>query len=76
MFASVQVCKCASDPQTCKPANLQTCGLPRYAIPFEWTMGGDWVVTVDVTLADGRTASRQFDLSITGQMDMQEMDNE
>jgi hypothetical protein len=30
-----------------------------YAVPFEWTMGGDWVVTVDVTLADGATFSQR-----------------
>ncbi len=47
-----------------------------YAVPFEWTMSGDWIVTVDVTLKDGRTASRQFDLSVTGQMDMQDTGNE
>lgn len=32
----------------------------RYQAPFEWTMGGDWIVTVKATLADGRTISRQF----------------
>jgi periplasmic copper chaperone A len=32
-----------------------------YAVPFEWTMGGDWVVTVDVTLADGTAFSQRFD---------------
>ena len=32
----------------------------RYQVPFEWTMGGDWIVTVKATLADGRTISRQF----------------
>jgi hypothetical protein len=41
-----------------------------YAVPFEWTMGGDWVVTVDVALVDGRTASRQFNLAVTGEMEM------
>jgi len=32
----------------------------QYVIPFEWTMGGDWIVTVEVALEDGRTVSRQF----------------
>jgi hypothetical protein len=32
----------------------------QYLIPFEWTMGGDWIVTVEVTLADGRAVTRQF----------------
>jgi copper(I)-binding protein len=40
-----------------------------YAVPFEWTMGGDWYVTVDVTLADGTTFSQRFeDLQISSQM--------
>lgn len=33
-----------------------------YEVPFEWTMGGDWIVTVTATLADGRIAIREFDL--------------
>lgn len=36
-----------------------------YNVPFEWTMGGDWIVTVDAMLADGRSLSRQFDFSIS-----------
>jgi hypothetical protein len=32
----------------------------QYVVPFEWTMGGDWIMTVEVALEDGRTASRQF----------------
>lgn len=36
-----------------------------YTMPFEWTMGGDWIVTVEVVLADGRTASQQFNYAIT-----------
>ncbi len=35
-----------------------------YNIPYEWTMGGDWVVTVAATLADGRTAQQRFDMEI------------
>lgn len=35
-----------------------------YVIPFEWTMSGDWIVTVTATLADGTTAEKRFDLSI------------
>ena len=35
-----------------------------YEMPFEWTMGGDWIVTVEVTLPDGRSANQQFDYSI------------
>ena len=32
----------------------------QYLVPFEWTMGGDWIVTVEVTLADSRVVTRQF----------------
>lgn len=35
-----------------------------YTVPFEWTMGGDWIVTIDVTLADGRYHAQQFNFSI------------
>ena len=29
-------------------------------IPFEWTMGGDWVVEIAVTLPDGSIVQQQF----------------
>jgi hypothetical protein len=35
-----------------------------YRVPFEWTMGGDWIITVDVTLTNGEIVSRTFDLSV------------
>ncbi len=38
----------------------------QYTAPFEWTMSGDWVVTVNVTLPDGRKASRQFPVAVGG----------
>ncbi len=43
-----------------------------YEVPFEWTMGGDWIVTIAVTLADGTEVSETFDLSVetAGEMDM------
>ena len=37
-----------------------------YPADFEWTMSGDWVVTVTAALPDGRTALRRFDLTVTG----------
>ncbi|MCB0033630.1 MAG: copper chaperone PCu(A)C [Anaerolineales bacterium] len=50
-----------------------------YTIPFEWTMGGDWIVTIDATLPDGTTVSEQFDgITISGEMgdmDMESMDH-
>ena len=30
----------------------------RYHVPFSFSMLGDWILTVNVTLADGTTASR------------------
>lgn len=36
----------------------------RYQAPFEWTMGGDWIVTVKATLADGQIISRQFPVTV------------
>lgn len=36
-----------------------------YTAPFTWTMGGDWVVTVKVTLPDGRQAQTDFPVGVT-----------
>ena len=36
----------------------------RYTVPFEWTMSGDWVVTVEVTLADGQQFSQQIPVTV------------
>ncbi|MDJ0756640.1 MAG: copper chaperone PCu(A)C [Ardenticatenaceae bacterium] len=42
-----------------------------YQVPFEWTMGGDWFVTIDATLADGTVVTRRFeDISIEGEGEM------
>ena len=35
-----------------------------YEMPFEWTLGGDWVVTVEATLPDGRSTTQQFNFAI------------
>lgn len=35
-----------------------------YEMPFEWTMGGDWVVTVEAVLPDGRSTTQQFNFTI------------
>jgi hypothetical protein len=35
-----------------------------YTIPFEWTMAGDWVVTVDLQLPDGTKAQERFDMTV------------
>ena len=36
----------------------------QYKIPFDWSMGGDWVLTIKATLPDGRTASKRVEVSI------------
>jgi len=35
-----------------------------YRVPFRWTMGGDWIVTVTVALPDGSQITENFDLSV------------
>lgn len=35
-----------------------------YRVPFQWTMGGDWVVTVVATLPDGTAVTRTFDFTV------------
>ena len=35
-----------------------------YTIPFNWTMAGDWVVTVDLQLPDGTIAQERFDMAV------------
>lgn len=39
----------------------------RYEIPFEWTMGGDWFVTANITLPNGQEISREFPVTVSGQ---------
>ncbi len=34
----------------------------RYEGPLEFTMGGDWFITVSATLSDGRKLSKQVDV--------------
>lgn len=51
-----------------------------YELPFEWTMGGDWIVEVTVELADGTSTSETFEYTLEGEpmnmngMDMDDMD--
>ncbi len=33
-------------------------------VPFSWSMGGDWIVTVTVTLADGSQVSQDFNYTV------------
>ncbi len=37
----------------------------QYKVPFEWTMGGDWIVTIQVTLPDGTVAEESFPMVIS-----------
>ena len=48
------------------PVNAETAESSggEYTVPFEWTMGGDWIVTVEATLADGTVVTRTFDTTI------------
>jgi hypothetical protein len=46
----------------------------RYEVPFEWTMGGDWILTVSAALPDGRSTTREFNLTINGDMTGMPMD--
>ena len=46
-----------------------------YMIPYEWTMAGDWFVTVDVMLADGSTISERVDFAGIGDGGSMEMDD-
>ena len=47
-----------------------------YTTPFEWTMGGEWFVVVNVTFPDDTTIEREFALSVSGDGDdnMESMD--
>ena len=35
-----------------------------YSSDYEWTMGGDWQVTVTVTLPDGTSTEQRFDYTV------------
>lgn len=37
----------------------------HYEVPFEWTMGGDWIVEITATLPNGEASTAGFDLSVT-----------
>jgi hypothetical protein len=39
-----------------------------YHANFEWTMGGDWIVTITGILPDGRELVRTFDFTVKGGM--------
>ncbi len=35
-----------------------------YKIPFSWTMGGDWVVSVEARLPDAAVIEKRFDVAV------------
>lgn len=37
----------------------------HYEVPFEWTMGGDWIVDITATLPNGNATTTTFNLSVT-----------
>jgi hypothetical protein len=39
----------------------------QFEIPFQWTMGGDWIVEVTAELADGRTVTETFNVTISAE---------
>ena len=39
-----------------------------YHADFEWTMGGDWIVTITGVLADGREVVRTFEITVNSGM--------
>jgi hypothetical protein len=42
----------------------ESAGAGQYVVPFEWTMGGDWIVTVTVNLPGGEVATEEFTLTV------------
>ncbi len=38
----------------------------QFELPFEWTMGGDWIVEVTAELTDGRSHTQTFEFSVGG----------
>ena len=41
-----------------------------YRTPIRWTMAGDWIITVEATLSDGRRATRTFNVTVTGEEEL------
>lgn len=39
-------------------------GMGAYQAGLDWSMAGDWIVTVTASLPDGRTTTRQFDVTV------------
>jgi hypothetical protein len=40
-------------------------GSGQYQADLEWTMAGDWIITITAALADGQTVEREFRLAVS-----------
>lgn len=49
-------------------ASLRAGESGTYGAPFNWTMDGDWHMAVSATLPDGQELTREFHLSVQGEM--------
>ncbi|KAA3657108.1 MAG: hypothetical protein DWQ04_29065 [Chloroflexi bacterium] len=38
----------------------------EYVIPFEWTMGGDWIVNINASLSDGSLVEKNLEMVVDG----------
>lgn len=38
-----------------------------YSVPFGWTMGGDWILTIAGELPDGQSFSHTFELTVSSE---------
>jgi hypothetical protein len=45
-------------------ANATGTGQGQYTTDFEWTMAGDWTVTIEATLPDGRVKRATFPFTV------------
>ena len=38
----------------------------EYIIPFEWTMGGEWIVNINASLSDGSLVEKNLEMAVDG----------
>jgi len=43
---------------------VETASEGKYRIPFEWTMGGDWILTITATLSSGEIIEDTFEFTV------------
>jgi hypothetical protein len=49
-------------------ADFEEVGEGRYQAEFEWTMGGDWILTITGVLPDGRELMRTLEFTVRSGM--------